>query len=386
MDQKLLTEAGWKSIAAKFKVKDNGLLRALAIYEKLDEKDLNGRLKAVGPVSQLATGLKKVKEVAALEDVADYLAGVAAGAESEKTEINKAIAIAAKAAVEAKKKAEAEAKKPSKENEAAEEEEEEQGDYRAKLQTAFQKLKSAKGLAYQFIVCDAKPCAIMVAKKINTKHKTELAEVTGSKRFLHLGACHFENGKFVFTMEKPVTGLARKLQESIKYFIGKKLPIMVGTETAEADDEQPSPAQSAQPTPAAQPLPPALAKAPEVWHQTRKTLSANLDQLKKAIGAQYAAEGPKIIAGIEQSLKKLDGILDKLDTRLADSLGKAHAAKDPAARGAEMDRSRSILKEYLRYVASEPMIAHIDANPFGVKTNLRQTLSTTLNHLAAATR
>jgi hypothetical protein len=37
MDAKLLTQSGWKSISDKFKIKDNGLQRALAAYEKLDE-------------------------------------------------------------------------------------------------------------------------------------------------------------------------------------------------------------------------------------------------------------------------------------------------------------------------------------------------------------
>ena len=37
MDPKLLTENGWKEIAAMFKFKDNGLLRALADYEKLPD-------------------------------------------------------------------------------------------------------------------------------------------------------------------------------------------------------------------------------------------------------------------------------------------------------------------------------------------------------------
>ena len=39
------------------------------------------------------------------------------------------------------------------------------GAYAVRLMSAFQKLKSAKDVAYEFIVCDAKPhCAIMVAK------------------------------------------------------------------------------------------------------------------------------------------------------------------------------------------------------------------------------
>src|SRR5260370_3724258 len=53
-----------------------------------------------------------------------------------------------------------------------------------------------------------------------------------------MGTCRVENGKFTFTMEKPVSGLARKLQESVKHYTGKKLPIMVGTESVgDGDDE-----------------------------------------------------------------------------------------------------------------------------------------------------
>src|SRR5205823_6199442 len=109
------------------------------------------------------------------------------------------------------------------------------GDYAAKLLATFQKLKGSKGLAYEFLVCDAKPMGLVVAKKITAQHKAQLFDLTGSKRIFPLGTCSFLEGKFHFAMEKPLAGLARKLQESIKYFTGKKLPILVGSETAEAD-------------------------------------------------------------------------------------------------------------------------------------------------------
>src|SRR5256885_14449935 len=38
-------------------------------------------------------------------------------------------------------------------------------------------------------------------------------------------------------MVKPIPGLAKKLQDSIKNFTGKKLPIRVGTETAGDEEE-----------------------------------------------------------------------------------------------------------------------------------------------------
>ena len=379
MDAKLLTEAPWKKLASDSRIKDNGLLKALATYENLDEKQHDERIKCLGSVGQLAAALKKAKEVVAQADVVKYLVNVAAAAEAAKAEVNKAKALAAKTAAEAQKKADAETKAKGQE----EQEEEETGEYHDKLWAAFQKLKSAKGVAYQFIVCDAKPCGVMLAKKINTKHKEELTKVTGSKRFLHLGTCAFEGGKFVFTMEKPVTGLARKLQDSIKHYTGKKLPIKVGLETAEGDDEQqPSAAPSSPPTAAAPGLV-ALAKAPLIWHQTRRDIEASINQLKAAIRKEFADQGPELLADIEKNMVKLDGILDKLDQKLSDSLDKAREAKDTAARSAELKHSRDILADYITYIKSEPLIAHIDSNPF-VKINLKETAVNGLTQAAKA--
>jgi hypothetical protein len=242
MDPKLLTENGWKAIAVKSKVKDNGLQRALAAYEKLDEDEHEDRIKGISTVSQLAGALKRAREVAAAPEVGDYLDDVVGAAESEKREIIKAKAVAektqalaAKAEFAAGKKAEAEEKKRKQD----EEEEEAADDYRTRLMAAFQKLRSARDLSYEFIVCDAKPhCGVMVAKRITSRDKEELTQITGgSRRFLHPGTCQFVDGRFDFRMEQPVTGLARKLQDSIKNFTGKKLPIIVGVESADDDDE-----------------------------------------------------------------------------------------------------------------------------------------------------
>ena len=60
MDPKLLTESGWKATASKFKIKDNGLQRALAAYEKLDDDEHDDRI-AGSPGEQLADALKRAK-------------------------------------------------------------------------------------------------------------------------------------------------------------------------------------------------------------------------------------------------------------------------------------------------------------------------------------
>ena len=83
MDPKFLSENGWKAVSLKFKVKDNGLQKALANYEDTDEQDLDGRLKCVATVSQLAGALKKGKDGPRAPEVAKYLANVTSAAEAD---------------------------------------------------------------------------------------------------------------------------------------------------------------------------------------------------------------------------------------------------------------------------------------------------------------
>jgi hypothetical protein len=235
MDPKILTESGWKTLASKWKVKDNGLQRTLASYEKLDQKEYDERLKTVSAISKLADVLTKNDQVASVPVVSKYLDQVAEAADAEQKEIAKDKAQAQKqqaAAAAVQKKADDAQSKEEKQ------EEEQEAKYEVKLLAAFTKLKSSKGLAYEFILCDAKPlCAIMIAKQIMPKHKAELTKITdGGKRFLHPGTCQFQDGKFAFTVDQPVTGLARKLQASILHFTGKKLPILVGLESADEED------------------------------------------------------------------------------------------------------------------------------------------------------
>jgi hypothetical protein len=78
----------------------------------------------------------------------------------------------------------------------------------------------------------------------------------------------------------------------------------------------------------------------------------------------------------------MDRIMTRLDHKLAEQIDKAHKAKDEAARKAELAKAQNILKEHIKYVQSEPLIAHIDSNPFGVQTNLKKTLMMSFTHVA----
>ena len=533
MDPKLLTESGLKAILSKHKVKDNGLQKALAEYNKLEDAAHDDCLETIAQIGKLAAALKKVKEVAGNRAVADYLDDLLDAADSEEKDVSKAKATAEKTEAANQKKAQKE--KDEEEDEKGDEEEgdeeEEAGEYGDRLLTAFKKLKTMNGKTLKFVVCDARPfCALAIGKRIGPKQKEELTALTGgSKRFLKPALCFWDGDQYVFEPEQMVPGLAKKLVRAVKNFTGKKFRMVVGNETAGGDDEeleggepegqetedrrpdqtaspesgagektpppgvelpsdkpgeeppltgvnpdQPTDAEpSADPAgpfsikgavgrggknseedvkavqaalnkranaglkvdgqcgpktiaaimafqktlgqfaadgridpgrgtaralagnakigPAPEPPKPIappklgkpdLSKAPEVWHGTRDILNTNIQELKKGIRAHYGAEHPDILKEIDSNLVKLDGPLGKLDTRLADSLKKAHAAKDDATRNAELKNSKAILTDYIKYVKLEPLIAHMDKNPFGVDTQLKKVLIDALTHMA----
>jgi len=270
--------------------------------------------------------------------------------------------------------------------------------YSAELVAALQKLKSSKDLAFEFLICDAKPfCGVILAKKITSRHRAELTKATGGgTHFLPVGTCVFEDGKFDFRLQKPVQGLATKLHDSFKNFTGRKFPIKAGLESAaDADGQSPDAvAGPKQNSPGAGPSPntdaPApraaisLEQAPQHWHSTRGMVDGIIKGLKRAVLAEYANDGQELVAEIDKTMSTLDVILDKLDRRLAESLDKAGATQEPAARQAELKNSKAILAQYINYVKSEQLIELVDANPLRIQTNLKLTLAGRLTQMAQA--
>ncbi len=119
-----------------------------------------------------------------------------------------------------------------------------------------------------------------------------------------------------------------------------------------------------------------------VWHSTRDILNKNIEELKKGVRSAYGTEHPELFKAIDQSMAKLNKVVDKLDTRLADALDAASKAPGDAARVPELKKAQGIMQEYLQYVKSEPLIDHMDDNPFGVKTSLKKVITDALRHLA----
>jgi len=133
---------------------------------------------------------------------------------------------------------------------------------------------------------------------------------------------------------------------------------------------------------AAEPHPVRLAKASAAWHGTRTIVDGKCQELKQAIRDHYGKSHPGVLKEIDRNMHKLDAIVSRLDHRLADSLQKASNAKLEAARTAELVIARGILNEYIKYVKSEPLIRHIDKNPFGVTCNLEHVLAAALTDMS----
>ena len=109
---KVLNDGAWKDVAARHKVKDNGLLKALADLRRIADDEHDSALSALDQVEKLAAQLKKAREVSAAAPAAKHLAEVMAAVESDRKAVAKAKAkaeadkqVAAKRQAEAKKAA-----------------------------------------------------------------------------------------------------------------------------------------------------------------------------------------------------------------------------------------------------------------------------------------
>ncbi len=141
---------------------------------------------------------------------------------------------------------------------------------------------------------------------------------------------------------------------------------------------------AASPAAAAAPKNEKLSEASNDWRQTHQQANERIASLKVAVKAHYAKEHPEVVREVEKGLAKLDEVLNNVDHRLAESLAKAGKAKDDSARNAELKNAKAILTQYIGYVKSEPLVAHMDQNPFGVKTDLRALLAAGLTDAAKA--
>src|SRR5512132_2663372 len=95
---KALSDSGWKDVAAKNKIKDNGLLKLLADYKRIDESRHDEAIASLDQIVKLAAQLKKAKDVSAAAAAAKYVNELADAAEADRRAMLKAKAEAEKKA------------------------------------------------------------------------------------------------------------------------------------------------------------------------------------------------------------------------------------------------------------------------------------------------
>lgn len=127
-----------------------------------------------------------------------------------------------------------------------------------------------------------------------------------------------------------------------------------------------------------------LLEAAEGWRKIHGEAQARVEALKTAVMAQCADSPPPLLQAIDKGLLKLDAVLKTVDTRLADALAGAGDAADAAAMKSALAKARALVAEYGSYVKGEPLVAHMDRNPFGTKPGLQALLADGLAKAAKA--
>ncbi|MBC7942167.1 MAG: hypothetical protein H7Z19_20835 [Chitinophagaceae bacterium] len=125
--------------------------------------------------------------------------------------------------------------------------------------------------------------------------------------------------------------------------------------------------------------------ATSAWTQAHSQMTTHLGQLKNAILSAFVGEAPALVADLQKKVTKLDVLTKLVDRSLADALTKVNAAGDAAGRKKAVQAVGAIVGKFRNHLkAQEKLLAQIDANPFGVKMNLKQELASSLDQVSKA--
>jgi hypothetical protein len=508
-NSKFLSDMGWKDIATKNNVKDNGLLKKLAELKRVDDDKHDEALGLLDKAVELAIQLKKDKKLPPA--AGKYLDDLTQAAESAKRDVSKAKAEAdkaAKAKAIADKKAQAEAEKGTGDHD--EEEAEASELLTTKLKPLLRQVAKGERM-HALLAKSGKQVMVLLSRKPipPARRKMLSDELGGGSAKYYPGHCVLEAGALTFVLHAEVAGMSKLIKAALLAQTGLRLnKIKCRGEDGDDDDSdeggadeggagedsagddvatRPQGAESegegqpvadgaepptgmarpfelgatvgqggknleddvkvvqaalnrrsgagltvdgrcgrdtveaiiafqralgqsrpdglveprrgtaralaaagkiGKPPPPPEPMAPpedlgaqTLERAPLVWHGTRSILDHNIGQLKRAIRQEYANEHPELLAEIDRNVQRVDVILEKLDGRLAQSLERAGATTDPGKRKAELTSAKTILAEYIAFMKSEPLIEHIDNNPFGVDVQVKKIITDSLRHV-----
>ncbi len=124
----------------------------------------------------------------------------------------------------------------------------------------------------------------------------------------------------------------------------------------------------------------ALGKAKLVWGAARKKMESEVEKLHTEMAKHYkdhgfGAELDKVFSS------KIEPIMSSLDESLVHKLDEVTKNADPASHAKLVGEAKAIITKYEKFLASEPIIAKLDANPF-VPLAIQKTLTATLEALS----
>jgi hypothetical protein len=126
------------------------------------------------------------------------------------------------------------------------------------------------------------------------------------------------------------------------------------------------------------------AKSRTAWIATRAKVESEIAKLHGALSSAYQGHGAA--QTLETAFQtRVAAMLSELDDSLAAKLDEVNKATDASQRAQLVQEARQVMQRYEAYVASEPLIAKLDANPF-VPVAIEKTLTATLTALSKAVR
>lgn len=127
-----------------------------------------------------------------------------------------------------------------------------------------------------------------------------------------------------------------------------------------------------------------LAQAAQAWQQVCTQAAERIAALQQAVKTRCADGAPALLQQLDKGLAQLEQALKPLDGRLADALRAADEAANDKARAQALKNARALVAQHIAHVKDEPLVAHMDRNPFEVKTGLKALLADGLTQAAKA--
>jgi hypothetical protein len=191
----------------------------------------------------------------------------------------------------------------------------------------------------------------------------------------------------VLKLDKPAQGLAAKVKKALAGTGYSKVEICDRNgKVVEAEAEEAPAADPATTTAQADKMPDmaVVSNAKLVWEDTLTTVEGEVEKLRSAMAGHYKGHGfadqlDRVFAA------KIEPMMAKLDRSLVAKLDAISKPADPATHIKLVSEARVIIKNFEAYLAGEPIIAKLDANPFvslGIQKQLTAALETLNGALA----